>query len=418
MSEHIDQNQRLEWFRNARFGMFIHWGLYAQIGRHEWVMNRERIPIPEYEQYADTWKPEPGAAREWAMLAKQSGMRYMVMTTKHHEGFSLWDSKLNEYNSVNRGPGRDLVAEYVEACRDEGLKVGLYYSLGDWHHPDGHTCKNDEAARRRFVDYTHGLVRELMTNYGKIDILWYDGQWPLTTAEEFESVKLNAMVRELQPSILINNRSDIPEDFGTPENQIIADTSGRMWEACMTFNTSWGYTPIDVDFKSTREVLSMLRQVASGGGNLLLNIGPDPSGGVPEPCVNSLLEVGLWLKEYGKSIYEATDMCQQEWMLTGAFTFKNSTMYFHCNRWPGKEFSIGGIRNKIMSVKLMNGSKIEFEQIADRLILKGLPEKAPNALVTVIEIEVEGKPLQVLGFGYKLVRNDPWLPETSAGYEV
>ena len=157
-------------------------------------MNQERIPLAEYEKLADTWKPKPGAARHWARLAKQAGMRYMVMTTKHHEGFCLFDTRQTDYNAVKHGPGRDLVAEYVEAARAEGLRVGFYYSLMDWHHPDGVLCRTDEAARRRFLDFTHGAVRELCSNYGKIDILWYDVNWPLT-AEGWEAEKMNAMVR-------------------------------------------------------------------------------------------------------------------------------------------------------------------------------------------------------------------------------
>ena len=181
-----DRMRRLKWFREARFGMFIHWGLYAQLGRHEWVMNRERIPVKEYEKLADTWKPGPWPARVWAKLARASGMRYMVMTTKHHEGFCLFDSKLTDYNAAKRGPGRDLVAEYVKAARAEGLRVGFYYSMMDWHHPDGARCLYDEKARRRFVDYIHGQVRELFTYFGKLDIMWYDVSWPLN-AEKWES---------------------------------------------------------------------------------------------------------------------------------------------------------------------------------------------------------------------------------------
>ncbi len=167
-AEQVDRERRLKWFREARFGMFIHWGLYSQLGQHEWVMNRERIPGAEYEKLAKTWKPKPHAARDWARLAKQAGMRYMVMTTKHHEGFCLFDSKLTDYCAPKRGPKRDLVAEYVDAARAEGLRVGFYYSMMDWHHPDGARCKHDEAARRRFVDYIHGQVRELCSNYGAV----------------------------------------------------------------------------------------------------------------------------------------------------------------------------------------------------------------------------------------------------------
>ena len=179
-----DRLRRMKWWTDARFGMFVHFGLYSQLGRHEWVMNRERIPVKEYEKLARTFNPAPGSPREWAALAKKAGMKYMVMTTKHHEGFCLWDSKLTDYNAVKRGPGRDLVAEYVDACREFGLKCGFYYSLMDWHHPDGLAGSSDEPARRRFIDYTHGLVRELMSNYGKVDILWYDVPAPLKNADE------------------------------------------------------------------------------------------------------------------------------------------------------------------------------------------------------------------------------------------
>lgn len=398
--DEVERERKLKWFRDARFGMFIHWGLYSQLGRHEWVMNMERIPVSEYEPLADTWKPTPGAPRKWAKLAKQAGMRYMVMTTKHHEGFCLFDTKLTDYNAVKHGPGRDLVAEYVEAARAEGLRVGFYYSLMDWHHPDGAICKKDEAARRRFVDYTHGLVRDLMTNYGKIDILWYDVNWPLD-AEGIEGAKLSAMARQLQPDILINNRTGLPEDFGTPEQQITPETGGRAWEACMTFNESWGYTPIDIDYKSTRNVVGMLRTVAAGGGNLLLNIGPTPEGDVPEPCKKALIETGEWLRQYGPSIYEATDApIHAERVMLGSFTCKGNTAYFHCHRWPGSELAIGGIKNKVLGVRLMGGPEIKFTQTPDRLILHGLPEKAPNPHTTVIELSLDSPLNQVLGLGY------------------
>ena len=405
--EQQDRKRRLDWFLKARFGMFIHWGLYSQLGRHEWVMNRERIPVKEYEPLAQTWKPAPGCQKEWAKLAKDSGMRYMVMTTKHHEGFCLFDSKLTDYNAAKCGPGRDLVAEYVEAARAEGLKVGFYYSMMDWHHPDGARCKKDEAARRRFVDYIHGQVRELCTNYGKVDIMWYDVSWPLD-AEGWESAKMNAMVRELQPDIIINDRSQMPEDFGTPEQHITPAEGGRAWEACMTFNGSWGYTPIDTDYKTSRQVVGMLRQVAAGGGNLLLNIGPRPDGSVPEPCVQALKETGDWLRRYGPSVYEATDPGPKDWLVTGAFTTKGSRLYFHCNRWPGAELAIGGLFNKVLGARLMGGYELGFRQNKDRLVIFGLPEIAPDALATVIEIDVEGQPKQKLGAGCVLIDDDPW----------
>ena len=405
--EQQERANRLEWFRAARFGMFIHWGLYSQLGRHEWVMNRERIPIAEYEKLAKSWKPKPNAAREWAKLAKKAGMRYMVMTTKHHEGFCLFDSKLTDYTAVKLGPKRDLVAEYVEAARAEGLKVGFYYSMMDWHHPDGAACKTDENARKRFIDYIHGQVRELCTIYGPINIMWYDVSWPLN-AIEWESARLNAMVRELQPGIIINDRSQLPEDFGTPEGHITPEKDGRAWESCMTFNDSWGYTPIDTNYKTAWQVVSMLRTVAAGSGNLLLNIGPTPEGDVPPICKRELLKVGKWLDQNGAAVYDATDPMHQEWMITGAFTRKDNTAYYHVNRWPGTQLGIGGIQNKVLSARLLNGAKVKCTQVEDRLILKGLPAEAPDKLATVIAIEVDGVPDQRLGLGHVLIEGDNW----------
>src|SRR5580698_5269528 len=215
------RTERMQWWRDARFGMFIHWGLYSVIGRHEWAMENEAIPVKDYELLAKQFKPKPNAARDWAKLAKQAGQKYMVMTTKHHEGFCHFDTKLTDYCSPKQGPGRDLVREFVDAARAEGLRVGFYYSLMDWHHPDGVRCQTDEAARKRFVAYTHGLIRELMTNYGKIDVLWYDVDWPLTP-EQWESERMNEMVFELQPEIIVNNRNGVQGDFSTPEQHIQA----------------------------------------------------------------------------------------------------------------------------------------------------------------------------------------------------
>ena len=238
--------QRMQWWHAAKFGMFIHFGVYSTIERHEWVMENEAIPINEYISHAVTFRPALNSPRAWARLAKQAGMKYMVMTTKHHEGFCNFDTKLTSYCAPKQGPGRDMVREYVEAARAEGLRVGFYYSLMDWHHPDGALCAKDETARRRFVDYTHGLIRELMTNYGKVDVLWYDVAWPLDS-NGWESERMNAMVFDLQPEIIVNNRNKLPGDFSTPEQEIVAATNGRAWEACMTLNDSWGYQRADND---------------------------------------------------------------------------------------------------------------------------------------------------------------------------
>ena len=404
-----DRARRMKWWHKARFGMFIHWGLYSQLERHEWVMNRERIPVKDYEKLADTWKPKPRPMREWAALAKSAGMKYMVMTTKHHEGFLLWDSKMTDYNAAARGPGRDLVREYVQACREFGLKIGFYYSLMDWHHPDGARCAKNEEARRRFVDFTHGCVRELMSNYGKIDILWYDVSWPLRSPELWESKKMTGMARKLQPSIIVNNRAQLPEDFGTPEEHIQAAEEGRAWEACMTFNGSWGYQPAPPeDWRSVRDVIGMLRTCSAGGGNLLLNVGPKANGSLPQLAVKRLTDVGQWLKTYGEPVYGDVDRVGKvEWLPTGTWSRKGSTAYFWCTRWPGRELAIGGLRTKIKSARLLHsGKRLKVEQTSNRLVLKGLPRECPDKVagVSIIKMQCAGKLKQELGAGYVVLK--------------
>jgi alpha-L-fucosidase len=393
---------RLRWFQEARFGMFIHWGLYAQLGRGEWVMNRESIPREEYETLAETWTPAKNAARRWARLARQAGMKYAVMTTKHHDGFCLWDTEMTEYNAVCHGPGRDLVAEFVEACRKEDLRVGLYYSLLDWHHPDGQRCAKDSLARTRFLDFTQGCVRELMSNYGPIDILWYDGPRPLPTAEAWESRKMNRMVRRLQPEILINNRSRLDEDFGTPEGEVIPQE--RAWEACMTFNGDWGYaaTPAG-DWQSVRDVLRMLRTAAAYRGNLLLNIGPTPDGEVPEPAAERLQAIGKWVKKNGEALYGLTDRIDDRlarWLNTGFWTLKGKVAYLWLLRgYPGETFAVGGIRTHCNRISWLHNDKpVKFKQEKHRLVLKGLPRRNPDRTTEtpVLRFEFASAPRQML----------------------
>lgn len=386
-----DRERRMKWWHAAKFGMFVHWGLYSILGRHEWVMEHEGIPVSEYERLADQFKPKPGFAREWARLAKRAGMKYMVMTTKHHEGFCNFDTKLTEYCATKRGPKRDLVREYVEAARAEGLRVGFYYSLMDWHHPDGARCKTDEAARRRFVDYIHGQVRELMTNYGKVDILWYDVASPLDAAG-WESVKMNTMVRKLQPDIIINNRSKIPEDFDTPEQRIEA-SQNRPWESCMTLNDSWGYHAADVGWKTPRTVIRNLIICARDGGNYLLNIGPKPDGSIPIESVQILSEVGDWMSKNGATIYES-DNCQPRRGSYVSFTRKGNTLFAHVHYYPGDTLVIGNLVNKVKSVKFYaTGQPVKFTQDDYRVTLTGLPKRAPD-LVTTFALECEGEPRQ------------------------
>lgn len=390
---------RIAWWREARFGMFIHYGLYSQVGRMEWVMSLENYPIAEYEQLAHTFNPKPGAPREWAELAVKAGMKYMVMTTRHHEGFSLWDSKVNPYNSVNYGPRRDIVREFVDACREYDLKIGFYSSLMDWHHPDGWRCAFDTTARKRFNDYITRLNRELLTNYGKIDILWYDVAWPMTSWEGWDSLERNQMMRELQPDIIINNRSQLDEDFGTPEEQLTA--MDRDWEACMTFNgISWGYVDsaqaVPYSYNAQR-IIKMLQTVTVGGGNLLLNIGPTPDGSVPPEAVQPLTQVGNWLKENGPAVYGSKQKFGP-WSASGVNgMFVNGACVYLWNWiWPkGGEMTLGGFMTPVKAVWLVkDDSPVAFEQRGHRIFLRNLPSEPPDthAGITVIVLEFDGPP--------------------------
>lgn len=386
-----DRERRLKWWHEARFGMFIHWGLYSVYGRHEWVMENEGIPVAEYEQAAKRFHPEPNAARAWAQLARRAGMKYMVMTTKHHEGFCHFDSKLTNY-TAKTACGRDLVREYVEAARAEGMRVGFYYSLMDWHHPDGALCATDENARRRFVDYIHGQVRELCTNYGKVDILWYDVNWPLKP-EGWEAVKLNTMVRQLQPDILLNNRTGIPEDFTTPEQVIRA--SDEPWESCMTMNDSWGYQRADDNWKTPKNIVRNLVRCTRDNGNYLLNIGPRADGTIPIESVNILTEVGRWMDGHAELIHAPVDPCKVRRSEFCDFVVRGNKLYVMVHFWPGSDLSIGGLKTKALSANIHGSSTpVKFEQTDLRLRFTGLPATPHDPLVSAIEVEFEAPPDQ------------------------
>src|ERR1700732_1264309 len=393
-----DQARRMQWWHAAKFGMFIHFGVYSTIGRHEWVMEEEAIPVVEYAPHAATFNPVKNSARAWAKLAKAAGMKYMVMTTKHHEGFCNFDTKLTDYCATKQGPKRDLVREYVEAARAEGLRVGFYYSLMDWHHPDGARCATDPEARKRFVAYTHGLIRELLTNYGKIDVLWYDVAWPLD-ARGWESERMNKMVFEIQPDIIVNNRNALPGDFSTPEQEIVADKRGRAWESCMTLNESWGYHHADEAWKTPKTIVRTLVYCAHDAGNYLLNIGPKPDGSIPEESVRVLTEVGHWTSRNGESIH-TQDRCQPHHSNYAAFTRKGNTLYMHVYFWPGETVSLAGLKTGVKSARLLaSGQQVKFQQDRFRVLFTGLPNEAPDQPVTTIAIECESEPLQDTDFG-------------------
>jgi len=395
--------KRIAWWQQARFGMFIHYGLYSIVGQQEWVLESEGIPIPQYEILAQHFHPKPGFAREWAAQAKRAGQKYMVLTAKHHEGFCLWDTKLTNYNSM-AASGVDVVKEFVSAARAEGLRVGLYYSLMDWHHPDGIKCEADPAARVRFVDYTHALIRELLTNYGKIDILWYDVDKPLTT-EQWRAGAMNKMVFDLQPGILVNNRNGLDGDFGTPEHTIKAES--RPWESCDTLNLGWGYQRSDDEWKSPRRIVDDLTICCQQGGNYLLNIGPEPDGTVPPETVRILDTVGAWLSRNGESIYATEGGASASFGNYTNFTRRGKTLYIHVYFWPSETpaaqwlpffqpptvLAIGGVRAKVLSARILKtGAPVTFTQDAISLRLTGLPTTAPDSPTTVIACECDQPP--------------------------
>lgn len=384
------------WFDAARYGMFIHWGAYAVAARGEWAYNRERIPLEEYTaQYVNNFHAERYDPRAWARLAKEAGMTYLVLTTRHHDGFALWDTRTSDFNAVKLGPRRDLVRDFADAVRAEGLKVGFYYSVADWRHPDypdayardWPTGWPDEAARQRFVQYYRAQLEELMTNYGQVDILWYDGCIPMP----LDGAEVNAMVKRLQPRILINNRNGEPYDFVNCEQAIRPAAPGTRWEACMTLNENWGYHAGDHHYKSARDVINMLTETAAGAGNLLLNVGPTADGVVPEASAAILREAGAWLARNGEFLANST-RSPFSWNMFGRLTTKGNTVYLHIFNSPGAELCLAEIGSPVRAARhVATGAPIAFTQQPDgRLFLHSLP--APDPIATTIALEVEGDP--------------------------
>ncbi len=414
-------------FLDDRLGMFIHFGLYALAGRHEWVQSRERIPAAEYRKYFEHFDPDLFDAIEWAGQCRRAGMRYAVLTTKHHEGFCLWDSEFTDYKITNTPFRRDLVAEFVEAFRAEGIKIGFYHSLLDWHHPDfvidGHHPLRDEPNvaelnegrdMSRYREYLHNQVRELLTWYGPISYLFYDFSYPATQqphifnnkgAADWGSDDLMAMTRELQPGIVINDRLDIPGDLVTPEQYQPAEPMRRdgqlvAWEACQTINGSWGYFRDNTMFKTPQMVVRMLIDGVSKGGNLLFNIGPTGRGNF-DPASAAILDgLGQWLDLHGRAIYGAgpsdflapTD-CR--------YTQRGDRLYLHLFAWPFEHVHLPWLADRVEYAQLLSdASEIAFTTIdpdlpAHNTTMGGLPAgtltltlpiRQPDVAVPVVEL--------------------------------
>lgn len=407
--------------------MFVHWGLYALPARHEWVMSRERIDVDHYAKYFRHFDPDLYDPQEWARAAKAAGMKYVVLTAKHHEGFCLWDSALTDYKSTNTPHGADLLAPYVQALREAGLKVGLYYSLLDWHHPDFtiddvHPLRDlpDAAARNegrdmaRYRKYLHGQVRELLTNYGQIDYLFFDfsyadgtqgTNWPGKGRADWGSEELLSTVRSLQPGIIVNDRLDLPGDFATPEQYqpagpVLSGGKEVPWEACQTLNGSWGYDRDNLDYKSTDQLVRMLVDGVAKDGNLLLNVGPTARGEIDPRATEALAGMGEWMRVHSRSIYGAgaADLVPPP---DCRYTRRGNRLYLHLFAWPFQHVHLPGLAGRVAYAQLLNDaseirmSELDPHQVAGNMTPAGqpagtltltLPVQRPNAVVPVVEL--------------------------------
>ena len=421
------------WFRHDRFGMFIHWGLYSMPARHEWVKHHECIPEEKYDKYFKYFNPDLYDPKEWARQAKAAGMKYVVLTTKHHEGFCMFDSQYTDYKCTNTPAGRDLVREYVDAFRAEGLRIGFYYSLIDWHHPDFpidmlHPRRNDPDARQqsegrdmhKYAEYMRNQVTELLTNYGKIDILWFDfsysGNKPEAGKEwmkgkgkdDWEAEELIATARRLQPGIIIDNRTEIEQDLWTPEQwQPMAwvrhEQTGELvtWEACQTFSGSWGYYRDEQTWKSPEMLIRMLVNTVAFGGNLLMNVGPTSRGYFDQRAQDALKVYADWMKYNSRSIYGCT-MAEPEFKAPADCRLTQSEdgkrLYVHLFAYPFAHLLLPGLAGKVDYAQFLHdGSELLFDEgkmnhfgdalpeASDLLVIR-LPAVKPNTPVPVIEL--------------------------------
>ncbi|MCG3181914.1 MAG: hypothetical protein BIFFINMI_04354 [Phycisphaerae bacterium] len=419
------------WFVHDRFGLFIHWGLYALAARHEWVKHREEIPDERYDAYFRRFDPDLYDPAAWADAAAAAGMKYFVITTKHHEGFCLWDSALTDYKAPNTPAGRDLLRPAVEAFRARGLRVGFYHSLIDWHHPQyvldvihgpyrnspDRDAMNRGRDQQRYADYLHGQVRELLTGFGRIDALWLDFSYPRPDGTgkgraDWRSEELYRLVRELQPGVMLNDRLDLPDgwDFKTPEQVqprgwLTVGGQRVVWEACQTFSGSWGYHRDEAEWKSVEQLVRMLIDTVSKGGNLLLNVGPTGRGEFDARALDRLAGMGGWMKRHSRSIYGCTQapaefVTPQDCRLT--WNPDTRRLYVHVFAWPFKHLHLPGLAGRVEYAQLLNdASEIrmrgpepwQMEKMGGspdaNLLTLTLPVAKPDVVVPVIELFVK-----------------------------
>jgi alpha-L-fucosidase len=413
--------QRMKWWTDARFGMFIHWGLYALPARHEWVKNYERMTNEQYQKYFETFNPDLYNPREWAKMAKEAGMKYVVLTAKHHEGFCLFDSKYTDYKSASTPFGKDLINEYVEAFRAEGLKVGFYYSLIDWHHPDytidsRHPQRQDSDTAyarlnkgkdmNKYREYMKNQVRELLTNYGEISIIWFDFSFPGKNGKgraDWDSENLLKLARSLQPGIIIDDRLDLRDveggwDFTTPEQVKVAswpEINGKKipWETCQTFSGSWGYYRDETSWKSPAQLLELLIESVSKGGNLLLNVGPTARGTFDYRAQERLKAMGEWMKYNGRSIYNCTEAPAGFTVPANSLLTYNPVtkrLYIHLLAYPMSRLTLTNMADKVKYVQFLHdASEIRYSagrgETANDLTLQ-LPVLKPPMEIPVLEV--------------------------------
>ncbi len=417
----IKQDAKMEWWREARFGMFVHWGLYAVPagewkgkevpGISEWIMARAEIPVKEYEKLANEFNPVKYNAEEWVKLAKYAGMKYIVITSKHHDGFTMFHSKASTYNIVDATPfDRDPLKELADACKKYGMRLGFYYSQAqDWHEPGGTYYNIEEGKphwdpdlkREPLMNYINGKavpqVKEILENYDGLDILWWDT--PRGMTEE----AANALQAEVDkyPDLITNNRlyRPWPGDFSTPEQHVPPTGLDYDWEVCMTMNTSWGYKKNDDNWKSSESLIRMLVDIASKGGNLLLNVGPTAEGLIPEPSVERLTEIGNWMQKNGESVYgtSASPFFKLPWGRSTTKKIKSGNLlYLHVFNWPKDGvLRVPGLKTRIKDIYLLTNSKQKFAyKFEDDDVLIHAPTVIFDSINTVIVVKT-GKKMEI-----------------------
>ncbi len=385
----------MHWWREARFGMFVHWGPvslkgteigWSRGGERRGTGGRGEIPVEIYDNLYKQFNPTKFNAAEWVAIAQAAGMKYLVFTTKHHDGFCEFDSKLTDYK-ITRSPfGRDVVKELADACHKAGLRLGFYYSPPDWHHPDYRTPHHS-----RYIEYMHGQLRELCSNYGQVDLIWFDGLGG--TAKDWDSENLFKMLRELQPDILLNNRAGLPADWDTPEQEIGKFQNTRPWESCITICQQWAWKPGD-RMKSIQECLHTLIRCAGGDGNLLFNVGPMPTGEIEPRQVERLKEMGAWLKNYGDTIYGTRGGPYKpgRW---GASTCKGNKIFLHLLASHELTMTLPAIEKRILRGSVLtDGTQVSVSQTPDEVMLKftlGAADVAPNEMIDrIVALELDG----------------------------